>query len=163
MLLTCGVNSTRAPILNPLGRSFIEASSLPTLPPNSSVAVAVEASVGRAYGVPYKRCCLLLQVNHGVLRVRGNSQKHNPYVLLMLHAAIDGCGCALDGSSRLGSLTAVDSSFILFSVCAADFHQLSSLMKNVAMDVVEGGGIVRGIHNHGIRELVSSILATVIL
>jgi len=60
---------------------------------------------------------------HGVLRVRGNSQKHNPYVLL-LHAALNRwlwlyVGILEDVSSRIGSLTVVDSSFILFSVCAA--------------------------------------------
>lgn len=27
------------------------------------------------------------------------------------------------------------------------------MMKNVSYEIVEGGGIVRGIHNHGIRDL----------
>lgn len=34
-----------------------------------------------------------------------------------------------------------------------DFHQLSSLVKSVAHEVVNGGGIVRSVHNHGIRAL----------
>jgi len=43
---------------------------------------------------------------------------------------------------------------LLLVYYAADFHELTALMKRVALDVVENGGIVRGIHNHGIRELV---------
>mmetsp|Transcript_26055 Transcript_26055/g.38557 ORF Transcript_26055/g.38557 Transcript_26055/m.38557 type:complete len:147 (-) Transcript_26055:361-801(-) len=35
----------------------------------------------------------------------------------------------------------------------ASFHQLTNLMKNVALQVVENGGIVRGVQNHGIRQL----------
>jgi ribosomal protein S6 len=34
-----------------------------------------------------------------------------------------------------------------------DFYQLTDLMKKVATEVVEGGGIVRAVHNHGIRDL----------
>ena len=35
-----------------------------------------------------------------------------------------------------------------------DFYKLTELMKKVSLEVVQGGGLVRGIHNHGIRELV---------
>jgi hypothetical protein len=35
-----------------------------------------------------------------------------------------------------------------------DFYQLTELVKKVSLEVVQGGGIVRGIHNHGIRDLV---------
>ena len=34
-----------------------------------------------------------------------------------------------------------------------DFHALTNLMKQISHEVVNGGGIVRGIHNHGIRDL----------
>lgn len=34
-----------------------------------------------------------------------------------------------------------------------DFHQLSDLVKRVAKEVVKGGGVVRAVHNHGIRTL----------
>ena len=34
-----------------------------------------------------------------------------------------------------------------------DFHALTNLMKQISHEVVKGGGIVRGIHNHGIRDL----------
>ena len=36
---------------------------------------------------------------------------------------------------------------------AIDFHTLTNLMKQISLEVVNGGGIVRGIHNHGIRDL----------
>ena len=35
-----------------------------------------------------------------------------------------------------------------------DFYQLTELVKKVSLEIVQGGGIVRGIHNHGIRDLV---------
>jgi ribosomal protein S6 len=34
-----------------------------------------------------------------------------------------------------------------------DFYNMSKTMKKVAVEVVTGGGIVRGIHNHGFRDL----------
>jgi len=34
-----------------------------------------------------------------------------------------------------------------------DFYQLTNLMKKVSHEVINGGGIVRGILNHGIRDL----------
>lgn len=34
-----------------------------------------------------------------------------------------------------------------------DFHSLTTLMKRLSHEVVGGGGIVRGIHNHGVRDL----------
>lgn len=34
-----------------------------------------------------------------------------------------------------------------------DFHALTEIMRKVSMEVVKGGGIVRAIHNHGIRTL----------
>eukprot|EP00522_Entomoneis_paludosa_P007536 CAMPEP_0172456570 /NCGR_PEP_ID=MMETSP1065-20121228/16383_1 /TAXON_ID=265537 /ORGANISM="Amphiprora paludosa, Strain CCMP125" /LENGTH=144 /DNA_ID=CAMNT_0013209675 /DNA_START=44 /DNA_END=478 /DNA_ORIENTATION=- len=34
----------------------------------------------------------------------------------------------------------------------AEFWRLTDLMKAVSHEVVKNGGIVRGIHNHGIRE-----------
>ena len=33
------------------------------------------------------------------------------------------------------------------------FHQLTTLLKKVSHEVVKGGGIVRAVHNHGIRDL----------
>lgn len=36
---------------------------------------------------------------------------------------------------------------------ALDFHSLTNVMKKVSLEIVEGGGIVRGIHNHGVRDL----------
>jgi ribosomal protein S6 len=44
------------------------------------------------------------------------------------------------------------SSFLLVVLCI-DFFQLSETMKKVAHEVVKGGGIVRSIHNHGVRDL----------
>ena len=35
----------------------------------------------------------------------------------------------------------------------AAFGALTNLMKDVSMKVVDGGGIVRGIRNHGVRDL----------
>ena len=35
----------------------------------------------------------------------------------------------------------------------ADFSDLTDLMKKISHEVVKGGGIVRGIHNHGVRSL----------
>jgi len=35
----------------------------------------------------------------------------------------------------------------------AAFAALTNLMKDVSMKVVDGGGIVRGIRNHGVRDL----------
>ena len=40
---------------------------------------------------------------------------------------------------------------LLFVV--TDFHALSDIMKKMALEVVENGGIVRAVHNHGIRSL----------
>lgn len=34
-----------------------------------------------------------------------------------------------------------------------DFFNMTKTMKKVAVEVVTGGGIVRGIHNHGFRDL----------
>jgi ribosomal protein S6 len=34
-----------------------------------------------------------------------------------------------------------------------DFYNMTKTMKKVAVEVVTGGGIVRGIHNHGFRDL----------
>lgn len=42
--------------------------------------------------------------------------------------------------------------FIFFNLLT-DFHMLTTLMKQISLEVVNGGGIVRGIHNHGIRDL----------
>lgn len=35
----------------------------------------------------------------------------------------------------------------------ADFSELTNAMKKASLEIVQGGGIVRGIHNHGIRNL----------
>jgi ribosomal protein S6 len=43
--------------------------------------------------------------------------------------------------------------FILFCGCPLDFHVLSAIMKKVSLEIVKGGGIVRAVHNHGIRSL----------
>jgi ribosomal protein S6 len=58
----------------------------------------------------------------------------------------------------LHSYTRADWTCILTYIhtCAAapvDFHMLTNLMKKVSHEVVGGGGIVRAIHNHGIRDL----------
>ena len=45
-----------------------------------------------------------------------------------------------------------NSPFFLF-LSLIDFHMLTNLMKQISHEVVNGGGIVRGIHNHGIRDL----------
>jgi len=42
------------------------------------------------------------------------------------------------------------SAFVLFYV---DFSQLTNLVKTVSLKVVEDGGIVRSIQNHGVRQL----------
>jgi|UPI000581A5F7 ribosomal protein S6 len=42
---------------------------------------------------------------------------------------------------------------VLTAKNTAHFHTLTELMKKLSTEVVKGGGIVRGIHNHGIRDL----------
>jgi ribosomal protein S6 len=47
-----------------------------------------------------------------------------------------------------------DSSLTLLRLLdSLDFHELSALMKRVCLEIVDHGGIVRAIHNHGIRTL----------
>ena len=41
-----------------------------------------------------------------------------------------------------------------------DFHALTNLVKLVSHEIVEGGGIVRAVHNHGIRTLPHRFQAT---
>jgi ribosomal protein S6 len=42
---------------------------------------------------------------------------------------------------------------MLFPSTTIDFYALTEIMKKVSMEIVKGGGIVRAIHNHGIRNL----------
>ena len=42
---------------------------------------------------------------------------------------------------------------MFFSFFLLEFWRLTELMKKVSHEVVNGGGIVRGIHNHGIRTV----------
>ncbi|GAX14178.1 hypothetical protein FisN_20Hh201 [Fistulifera solaris] len=42
----------------------------------------------------------------------------------------------------------------------AHFHTLTNLVKLVSHEIVEGGGIVRAVHNHGIRTLPHRFKAT---
>lgn len=44
-------------------------------------------------------------------------------------------------------------SLLIIMIIITDFHTLTNLMKQISHEVVSGGGLVRGIHNHGIRDL----------
>ena len=51
------------------------------------------------------------------------------------------------------SLTFHEYSFFPSTSHAPDYNMLTSLMKEISLKIVNNGGIVRSIQNHGIRQL----------
>lgn len=81
-------------------------------------------------------------------------QKYSSYVELreFIAVSLDTAFCCSNFSLNF-LFTRFFPSLILFIHFILDFDTLTRLVKNVSLKVVENGGVVRSIRNHGIRDL----------